>query len=100
MSMNAIVRTMRRLALLAALAGLLWSCQGQDRDHGSLATSDIPDQEFSDFTTQESDSGLVRWILKAPVARVYNARRLLVTDDPRRASSGSTASARSIRKTS
>ena len=42
----------------------------------------MPDQEFTDFTTIESDSGIVQWILKAPVARVYNIRKLLVTDSP------------------
>ncbi len=80
--MNAL-RTIHRLALLAGLATLVVSCQGKDKGQGSLATADVPDQEFSDFTTLESDSGLVRWVLKAPVARVYNARKLLVTDDPR-----------------
>ncbi len=47
-----------------------------------LVTQDIPDQEFSDFSTVESDSGLVKWKLRAPVARVYNSKKLLVTDDP------------------
>ncbi|HER43358.1 MAG TPA: LPS export ABC transporter periplasmic protein LptC, partial [Candidatus Eisenbacteria bacterium] len=46
-------------------------------------TEDVPDQEFTDFTTVESDSGVVKWVLSAPVARVYNASKLLVTDDPR-----------------
>ena len=69
------------VALCMAAAAV--SCQGGDKDKGSIAVADVPDQEFSDFTTVESDSALVRWILKSPVARVYNARRLLVTDDPR-----------------
>jgi LPS export ABC transporter protein LptC len=80
--MNAL-KTIHRLALAAGLAALVVSCQGKDKGQGSLATADVPDQEFSEFTTRESDSGLVRWVLKAPVARVYNARKLLVTDDPR-----------------
>jgi LPS export ABC transporter protein LptC len=72
------------MALLAlCCAAAVGSCQGKDADRGSIATADVPDQEFSDFTTLESDSALVKWMLKAPVARVYNARRLLVTDDPR-----------------
>jgi LPS export ABC transporter protein LptC len=70
-------------ALLVGLAAIAVSCQNKDEGSASLATADVPDQEFSDFTTLESDSGLVRWVLKAPVARVYNARKLLVTDDPR-----------------
>ena len=82
-------KTIRRLlpgALLVALAIALSvfvpSCQGKNKGEGTLATADVPDQEFNDFTTAESDSGLVKWRLKAPVARVYNMRKLLVTDTP------------------
>ena len=71
------------VAVLAALAALVLSCGGKDEGRTTITTADVPDQEFSDFKTVESDSGLVRWILKAPVARVYNARKLLVTDSPR-----------------
>lgn len=81
-----VIGTMRRGALMLValcMAAAAVSCQGGDKDKGSIAVADVPDQEFSDFTTLESDSALVRWILKSPVARVYNARRLLVTDDPR-----------------
>jgi LPS export ABC transporter protein LptC len=66
------------LALAAAL-----SCGQGDRPQRSLGTTEMADQEFADFTTMESDSGRVKWILEAPVARVYNIRNLLVTDDPR-----------------
>jgi len=62
---------------------LLFSCEGVEEDGRSVYTEDVPDQEFSDFTTVESDSGVVKWVLSAPVARVYNASKLLVTDDPR-----------------
>lgn len=71
------------ICMALCLAATAVSCQGRDKEKGSIAMADVPDQEFSDFTTVESDSALVRWVLKAPVARVYNARRLLVTDDPR-----------------
>jgi LPS export ABC transporter protein LptC len=77
---------MSRVALILLALGLAagaLSCQGKDKDKSSIATADVPDQEFSDFTTVESDSALVRWILKSPVARVYSARKLLVTDNPR-----------------
>jgi LPS export ABC transporter protein LptC len=70
-------------ALALLLGGLLPSCEGKEQPNRSLATADVPDQEFSDFTTLESDSGQVRWVLRAPVARVYNARKLLVTESPR-----------------
>ena len=71
------------VVLALCLAAAAASCQSRNDDKGSIATADVPDQEFSDFTTLESDSALVRWALKSPVARVYNARKLLVTDDPR-----------------
>ena len=70
------------IALVIALAFFVLSCQGKNKGQGTLATADVPDQEFNDFTTSESDSGLVKWMLKAPVARVYSARKLLVTDTP------------------
>ena len=69
------------VAVAAAFA--LISCQGVEEEGRSVYTEDVPDQEFSDFTTVESDSGIVKWVLSAPVARVYNASKLLVTDDPR-----------------
>ena len=77
-------RTTTILMLAAALAvSILLSCEGVDENGRSVYTEDVPDQEFSDFTTVESDSGVVKWVLSAPVARVYNASKLLVTDDPR-----------------
>lgn len=71
------------LGLLIGLALALGSCQKGGQGEGSIGAADVPDQEFSDFTTVESDSGLVRWVLKAPVARMYSARKLLAADDPR-----------------
>ncbi len=70
------------LAIIPLMAAVL-SCGSDEKRGGSLGAGDLPDQEFSDFTTMESDSGVTKWILKAPAARVYNARKLLVTDDPR-----------------
>lgn len=70
--------TIMLLSLLLALAG----CETDDMEE-TLGAVEIPDQEFVDFTTTESDSGLVSWKLWAPRARVYNSRNLLVTDEPR-----------------
>ncbi|HER43359.1 MAG TPA: hypothetical protein ENO08_02740 [Candidatus Eisenbacteria bacterium] len=53
-------------ALLLALPFTL-SCEGVGDDGRSVYTEDVPDQEFSDFTTVESDSGVVKWVLSAPV---------------------------------
>lgn len=71
------------VALAAMLALLALSCESSDEGERSLGTRDVPDQEFHDFKTTESDSGLVKWSLVAPVARIYNSRNLLVTDNPR-----------------
>jgi LPS export ABC transporter protein LptC len=45
--------------------------------------SELPDETVTDFVTQESDSGLVRWMVKAPRADRYNARNVFVMDDPK-----------------
>ncbi len=71
------------LVLCAALAAAAVSCDQGERPQRTLGTTEMADQEFTDFTTIESDSGRVKWILEAPVARYYNTRKLLVTDDPR-----------------
>lgn len=71
------------LALAAAAALSLASCGDGDRSQQTIGTAEMADQEFADFRTMESDSGMVKWILESPVARVYNVRKLLVTDDPR-----------------
>jgi len=81
--MNKAARRLALVVLLVGICALVISCEGKDKRQGAITTADAPDQEFSDYTTVESDSGLVRWILKSPVARIYNARKLLVTDAPR-----------------
>lgn len=77
------MKTRLATAIIAAAIGMALSCGESERPQRSLVTTEMPDQEFTDFTTMESDSGRVKWILKAPVARIYSARRLLVTDSPR-----------------
>jgi LPS export ABC transporter protein LptC len=71
------------ILVCVAIAAAAVSCGQSERPQRSLGTTEMADQEFSDFTTMESDSGRVKWILEAPVARVYNIRNLLVTDDPK-----------------
>jgi LPS export ABC transporter protein LptC len=71
------------ILLLAAAIAAAGSCGESERPQRSLASSELADQEFTDFTTMESDSGRVKWVLEAPVARIYSSRKLLVTDTPR-----------------
>ncbi len=76
----------RRFSLLvtalALAAYLSTSCSDSQRAERSLDRGELADQEFTDFVTIESDSGVVQWRLESPVARVYNIRNLLVTDQP------------------
>ena len=72
-----------RVVVVLCLAVLSASCGEVKNSEQSLGARDIPDQQFVDFKTYESDSGVVKWVLEAPVARVYNARKLLVTEQPR-----------------
>jgi LPS export ABC transporter protein LptC len=72
-----------RMAIAVVSTVLCISCGKIDNGEQSIGARDIPDQEFADFTTYESDSGVVQWVLEAPTARIYNARKLLVTIEPR-----------------
>lgn len=71
------------VAVIFMILLAVFSCNGGERGERSLGAGDVPDQQFMDFTTTESDSGIVKWILKAPVARIYRSQKLLVTDNPR-----------------
>ncbi len=72
-----------QITISVVMAVAILSCSGSDRSERSVGGAEMADQEFVDFTTIESDSGIVQWILKAPVARVYNIRKLLVTEQPK-----------------
>ncbi|MCP4546135.1 MAG: LPS export ABC transporter periplasmic protein LptC [bacterium] len=60
--------------LFTLLAGLL----GCDRDTNSVkleSNEDIPDQVLWDFTTTDSDSGQLVWILRAKQAFIFNKKK-------------------------
>ena len=87
MKLTAIKREMNHfvvtcLTIFTVVLLVFASCSKDEKSKVPLITQDIPDQEFSDFSTVESDSGVVKWKLRAPVARVYNSKNLLVTDNP------------------
>ena len=71
------------MATLFVFIMLICSCGNESTPEQSIGMSDVPDQEFFDFTTVESDSSVEKWKLEAPVARIYNARNLLVAVSPR-----------------
>ncbi|MCD6379734.1 LPS export ABC transporter periplasmic protein LptC, partial [bacterium] len=70
------------IVLFILLPGLIViSCQS-DKSEYFISPHGGADQVINNFTTVESDSGIVKWRMKAPVARIYNIRELLVTDSP------------------
>lgn len=71
------------LILTMAAFVLLASCQKKSVEETPVQTSQIPDETVTDFQTQESDSGRVRWTLHAPRADRYNSRNVFVMNDPR-----------------
>jgi LPS export ABC transporter protein LptC len=68
--------------LIMIITASLFSCGGEESNGHYLDADRTPDQVFENFQITESDSGVTRWILQAPLARVYNLRKLLVTENP------------------
>jgi LPS export ABC transporter protein LptC len=95
-ALRRIARASAPLLVAVSIVILAVSCSDVDTGGRSLGARDIPDQEFTDFSTYESDSGVVKWILEAPVARIYNARKLLVTVQPRITFFGETGETTSV----
>ncbi|MDZ7860870.1 MAG: LPS export ABC transporter periplasmic protein LptC [Candidatus Krumholzibacteriota bacterium] len=60
---------------------IILSCESSDEEY-YINPYGRADQVINNFTTVESDSGVVKWRMKAPVARIYNSRKLLVTENP------------------
>jgi len=50
--------------------------------YADVTNSDVPDEEFTDFVTQESDSGRAQWKLRAPKAQRYSKKKLIILDHP------------------
>jgi LPS export ABC transporter protein LptC len=70
------------VAAMTVFALLALACDDEGKKPSSVQ-SELPDETVTDFVTQESDSGLVRWTVKAPRADRYNARNVFVMDDPK-----------------
>jgi LPS export ABC transporter protein LptC len=67
------------LAALAAASG----CSGGPSEDIGFARGQTPDEVYTDFVTQESDSGLILWRLTAPQGDRFKDKRLVVLDRPR-----------------
>lgn len=73
--------SLKPVIAVVMVTALLFSCQGGEDDY-HLSGKEAPDQVVYDYTTVESDSGVVKWRIEAPVARGYTSRKLFVTDNP------------------
>ena len=78
-------RLATRLATLfaaCAVAAALWlavpGCGGSPRDSSGPASSELPDQEVSDFVATETDQGLVQWKMYARSASTYRSRNTVI----------------------
>lgn len=76
----------RRVEILFSLSvavALIAACSKEAPEKLSVATTQgVPDEEFTDFVTQESDSGMVQWKLTAPKADRFSKRRLILLTNP------------------
>ena len=72
----------RIVYVLAVIGLLLAACSEEPAEDITFKKSRTADEVFSHFITQESDSGLVRWVLTAPRASRFKEEKLLVLDNP------------------
>ncbi len=75
-------RRVSAVAVVIAASILALACE-EERPQTATQQIDLPDETVSDFRTQESDSGRVRWTVKAPRANRYNARNIFAMDNPK-----------------
>jgi len=72
--------------MMVAVAAALWLAAACGRDEGGGARgteSELPEEIIAAFTTEETDSGRIRWRLNAPEARRFARRKVFVMDEPR-----------------
>ena len=78
---NGVARVFAGCALIALFVFGALACDDEKKEATSVQ-AELPDETVTAFRTQESDSGLVRWTVKAPRADRYNARNVFVMADP------------------
>lgn len=72
-----------RSFILAVAGAVLLSCGGEQSEQIASQNNKVPDEVISDFTTEETDSGRVKWKLTAPTANKFNAAKVLLMDKPK-----------------
>lgn len=60
----------------------LISCANETSQDIPVSERNTPDEIFTDFTTQESDSGMIKWRLTAPKASKFTAKDLVLLETP------------------
>lgn len=73
-----------RVVCIAVLAGLtvFAGCSEDKPDDITFERGDVPDEVFTDFVTQESDSGRAQWKLTAPKASRYIKKKIVLLEKP------------------
>lgn len=75
------MRFKTRLAVALAFT-VLGACGRNSSEEIGAQKTEVPDETIMQFTTEESDSGRVRWRLTAPRADRYTSRNVFLMDDP------------------
>lgn len=61
---------------------LFLACGNETSQDSPISEQGTADEVFTDFTTQESDSGMVKWRLTAPKASKFTVKELVLLDTP------------------
>lgn len=75
-------RSTRRLCSFVMIGLLFAACTKDSPDDITFKKGELPDEVFTDFVTQESDSGLVQWKLAAPRANRYSKKKIVMLKNP------------------
>lgn len=72
----------RRLCVIVAAVVVAAGCADSPSDDAGFSRGETPDEVYTDFVTQESDSGVVLWRLTAPKGDRFKDKRLVVLHQP------------------
>lgn len=78
-----VTRLTLRASLVVVFTGIVFlACGRESAEQLANRGGEVPDEVIIDFTTEESDSGLVNWRLSAPTANKFNDRKIVLMDKP------------------
>ncbi|MFH1754436.1 MAG: LPS export ABC transporter periplasmic protein LptC [Candidatus Latescibacterota bacterium] len=72
----------KRILLAGIVALFFAACNEEPSGDIAFERESVPDEIFKEFVTQESDSGLVKWKLTAPLAKRYTRKKMILMDKP------------------